>query len=229
MERTILREQDKNMLYLLYIFGGVIIISILLFIAIKVNRIMALGKNGQPLLQYGYKDAERAVEELKDLSSYESMTELPLTSVIRPNELCSHLTGVIQAHCKKGVSVAFQTKLPDSAEITTNADDLRKLLRLLLEQSARLTYKGVIKLHIADDHEYIRFSVADTSSNFGKGLKKHILGVFSEQGNKIRYIGMNFTVCMSITRLLKGRIWLDKEYADGNCFFVLIPKDPTQV
>jgi light-regulated signal transduction histidine kinase (bacteriophytochrome) len=50
--------------------------------------------------------------------------------------------------------------------------------------------------------------------------------MFTEHSNEIRYVGMNFNICQSITRLLHGRIWHDKEYTEGTRFCFEIPKEP---
>jgi light-regulated signal transduction histidine kinase (bacteriophytochrome) len=50
--------------------------------------------------------------------------------------------------------------------------------------------------------------------------------MFSEEGNTVRYVGMNFSICQSITRLLHGRIWHDVGYKEGTRFCFEIPKEP---
>ena len=50
--------------------------------------------------------------------------------------------------------------------------------------------------------------------------------MFAEHGHSVRYVGMNFNICQSITRLLHGRIWHDTEYKKGTRFCVEIPKQP---
>ena len=60
----------------------------------------------------------------------------------------------------------------------------------------------------------------------GGQQKNRFVGRFSEDGNKIRYVGMNFNICQSITRLLHGRIWHDVEYTPGTRFCFELPKKP---
>ena len=59
--------------------------------------------------------------------------------------------------------------------------------------------------------------------------KGNIIGMFAEQGNKIRYVGMNFNICQSISRLLHGRIWHDTDYTNGTRFCFVAPKEPQQL
>ena len=129
----------------------------------------------------------------------------------------------MQQHCHKGVTTLFKTELPDELEIKTNEEALEKLISHLLNYSARFTHKGSISLSCALDENNLRFSVIDTSAGMGNKPKEHQIGMFAEQGNSIRYVGMNFNICQSITRLLHGRIWHDNTYLGGTCFHVEIP------
>jgi len=175
-------------------------------------------------LKYERKDAERALKELNELSFFESKTDLPLTFSFKPNLICDRLAASTQMRCHNGVVVLFQTELEDDFEFQTNTDALKKLLIHLLNYSARFTNKGSIKLSCADAGENVRFVVSDNSAGLGGDSKGHVIGMFSEMDNKIRYVGMNFNICQSITRLLHGRIWHDTEYTDGTRFCFEIPK-----
>jgi K+-sensing histidine kinase KdpD len=180
------------------------------------------------LLDYGKKDAEKAIKDLNELSFYESKTDIPLVTPVSVNKLCNHLTSLTQNRCHKDVMMTFQTKLPDDFEIKTNADALEKLLTYLLNYSARFTHKGSIALDCEEKGDFVRFSITDTGMDLGNKHKNKIIDLFTEQSNTIRYVGMNFSIWQSITRLLHGRIWHDLEYANGTSFCIEIPKSPTQ-
>lgn len=152
----------------------------------------------------------KALEDLNELSFYESKTELPLTNSVKINKLCNHLTNNIQTHCHKGVTTIFQTDFADDFEIRTNSQALEKLLVHLLNDAARFTEKGMIWLKCADLGEYVRFSITDTSNTD------------AEEDNG-RFTDMNINICQSISRLLHGRIWRDTEYTNGIRFIFEIP------
>ena len=226
LEREVLKHQNTQLHTRLYIIGGVIFILILLFLIFKGRRIIKGLKHDNMMLHYGKEDAERAIEDLNELSFYESKSALPLTTPLKPNELGNRLAAAAQEYCHKGVTSVFQTELPDDLEIITNADALKKLLTHLLNYSSRFTYKGTIKLSCTDSGENVRFSITDTSAGLGQKPKDHYVGMFAEHNNSIRYVGMNFNICQSITRLLRGRIWHDADYTSGTRFCVEIPKEP---
>ena len=228
LEREVLTHQNSQLRYRFYIGIGVFVILFLLFLVYQRHRIIRLLKHDNLLLDYGKKDAEKAIKDLNELSFYESKTDIPLVTPVRVNKLCNHLTSLTQNRCHKDVMMTFQTKLPDDFEIKTNADALEKLLTYLLNYSARFTHKGSIALDCEEKGDFVRFSITDTGMDLGNKHKNKIIDLFTEQSNTIRYVGMNFSIWQSITRLLHGRIWHDLEYANGTRFCIEIPKSPTQ-
>lgn len=226
LERELLAHQNSQLRYRFYFATGIFFILILLFLIYKRHKIIKLLKKDNMMLDYGKKDAERALKDLNELSFYESKTELPLTDMVKLNKFCNRLTARAQDNCHKGVSTTFLTEFPDEFEFKTNSDALEKLLTHLLNYSVRFTHKGSIKLKCADSEEFVRFSVTDTSLGLGNKPKDHFVGMFAEQGNTVRYVGMNFNICQSITRLLHGRIWHDVGYNEGTRFCFEIPKEP---
>ena len=175
------------------------------------------------MLDYGKKGAERALKDLNELSFYESKDQIPLSTAIKINKLCDHLTNVAQKHCGKGVTIIFQTDFDDDFEIKTNTEALEKLLSHLLNFSAMFTRKGNILLKCADAGELVMFSITDTSMVLANNSQKQS-SQLSEEGNMTRYISMNFNICQSICRLLHGRIWHDAKYTDGTRINFEIPK-----
>jgi hypothetical protein len=225
LEKLLLEQQNNQWRSYFYYTLAALILVILLMLIWKGGRLISSLKKSNKMLVYQKKDSERALTELNELSYYESKADVPLTWPLIPNEMCNHIADNIQEQCHRGVAVVFQTQLPDDFEIKTNPDALMKLLSHLLGYSARFTEKGTIRLACVEDGENIQFSVTDTSAGLGGKPTGRIVGMFSEQHDKIRYVGMNFNICQSITRLLHGRIWHDTEYVDGTRFFVEIPQN----
>lgn len=226
LERELLTHKNAQLRYRTYIAAGIIFILVLLFFIYQRHRIIRLLRKDNQMLNYSKEGAERALEEVNELSFYESKTELPLTSTVKINKLCNRLTGLTQERCNKGVTATFQTEFDDDFEIWTNSDALEKLLTHLLTYSARFTHKGSVIMKCADSGQFVRFSVTDTSLGLGNKPKDLLSGIFNDRGNTVRYIGMNFNICQSITRLLHGRIWHDVAYTKGTRFCVEIPKEP---
>lgn len=224
LEQDQLERQNNRLRNRVYLAMGIAVFLLLVIIIWRSRRALKKIKSSHMQVIYEKKDAERALEELNELSFFESKTELDLSLPQNINEMCDHLADQTQIHCYKGVTMVFKTYLPDDYEMQTNPDALNKLLSHLLNYSARFTHKGIISLACAEDGDNILFSVTDTSLGLGNKADSRVLGMFSEEGNKVRYVGMNYNICQSITRLLHGRIWHDYEYTQGTRFCVEIPK-----
>ena len=227
LEQQLLEKQNnqlRNRFYMVIILLVLIVLLLLLWKGRKlINELRST--NFQLILKR--KDAERALDDLNELSYYESKTELPLTTLISPNEVCNRQTSSLKPHCHKGVTTVFMTDFSDDFKIMTNPEALKKLLKHLLEYSARYTHKGSIKLSCTDSGQNVRFTITDNSEGLGGHRKNQLVGMFLAQDHEIRYVGMNFNICQSITRLLHGRIWHDMEYTNGTRFCFEIPKDPS--
>ena len=226
LEQHLLEKEKNKLLNRFYLVLTTLILLVLLYFIWKSRKLVTLLRNDNKQLVYERKDAERALTELNELSFFESKTDLPLTLAFKPNDVCDHLAASTQSRCHKGVTVLFQTELEDDFEFQTNSDALKKLLTHLLNYSARFTQKGTVKLSCYDAGESIRFDVTDTSAGLGGQSHAQVIGMFSEKDNKIRYVGMNFNICQSITRLLHGRIWYDADYTQGTRFCFEVPKKP---
>lgn len=226
LEQELLARQNSQLRYRFYIAAGVILILILLFMIYQRHKIIRLLRNDNTLLDYGRKGAERALKDINELSFYESKTMLPLATSVKVNKLCDHLATITQRYCSRAVTVVFMTDFSDDFEIITNADALEKLLTHLLNDSSRFTQKGVIILQCSESGAFVRFSITDRSNSSGSKSKSQLSGLFSEQDDNARFVSLNFNVCQSISRLLRGRIWHDVEYTEGTRFCFEIPKEP---
>jgi signal transduction histidine kinase len=223
LEQELLTNQNSRLRYQFYFIVGIFIILILLVVIYQRRKIIMLLKHDNSMLHYGKTGAERALKEINELSFYESRSELPLTTPVKINKLCNHLANLTQEHCNKGVITVFQTDFDDDIEIMTNVDALEKLLIHLQDSSAQFTKEGTIKLRCADAGEMVRLSVTDSNHDFSVDAGDAL----EEEAETARYVGMNFNICQSIARLLRGNIWRDTTYTMGTRFFFDVPKNPS--
>ena len=226
LEQELLAHQNSQLRYRFYIAVAVVLIMSLLFVIYKRRKIIKLLKHDNTMLDTGKRGAERALKDLNELSFYESKSNLPLTTLVKVNKLCDHLTNVTQNHCNKGVTTVFQTDFSDDFEIMTNSEALEKLLSHLLNSSSNFTRDGIILLRCAEAGQYVLFSITDTSLVLADKSTNQLSDMFIEEENTARYVSMNFNICQSISRLLHGRLWHDLEFTDGTRFCFEIPKRP---
>lgn len=225
-EQQLLESQNEKLRARLYLIIGLSLILILLVLLYRHNKtIKHLQVNNKQLI-FENEDAAKALEDLAELSYYDMKSELPLTDVVQPNRLGRSLTAIAQRRCQKGVTMIYQTELPDDFEIMTNYSALKKMLENVLDNAARFNHQGMVTLSCTEDGDNIRFAVSDTTPNIANKFKIRFVSMFTEEDNKLHYVGMTHRICQSIARLLKGRTWFDKEYQKGVRKFIEIPKNP---
>lgn len=220
LEQQQLENENNRLRNNFYYAIGVSILVILLLMVYKRQKTIKKLQVANKYLDIENKDAANALNDLAELSYYETKKELPLDTPLNINSLCNRLTTSSQSLCHKGVTMVFQTDLSDQEAIKTNPDALEKMLEHLLANSARFSYEGIITLSCSKVGENVRFAIADKTSGTENEKQKRYTGMFAEEGNKLHYIGMTFKICQSIVRLLQGTIWIDKEYTQGSriCF-----------
>ena len=224
LEQTLLEHQNNRLRSRLYFALGGCVILVLLLIILHRHKTIKKLLDDIKRLNSDKNDSERALEQITQLSMYDSRTALPLTSPLHPNHLCHRIAAAMQKNCRRGVTIAFMSELNDEFIFKSNREALEKLLRLLLDNAVRFTRKGNIILKCSEDGENVLFSITDNSPHLNVSPKKH--GSLEEQDAHVRSISMSLNICHSISRLLKGRIWLDKDYINGNRFCFEVPKDP---
>ena len=166
----------------------------------------------------------RLIDEMAELSLYESKKSLPVDYTLSPNHICRLMVDAMRPHCKPGVRMYFESDLSDDHAIQTNEEAMEALLKHLLDNAVKYTEQGIITLGCTEYDGKVRISVTDTGSGIPEDRRAHIFDTFSEMGDNMKLNGLGLTICKSITRLLHGQLWLDESYTQGSRFVLDLPK-----
>jgi len=170
------------------------------------------------------KKLTRLIDEMAELSFYQSKKSLPLNVTFSPNHLLRHMADSIKPQCKEGVTIGVETSLPDGMECMTNLDAMEHLLKHLLENAVQHTDKGSITIGCSEQDDCIQVSVTDTGYGIS-GNRRGEIAAFLEDGDAdASSSNMGLAVCKAIVRLLGGTIWLDTDYIAGSRFVFEVPK-----
>ena len=170
------------------------------------------------------KHITRMIDELAELSLYESKKSLPVNYTLSPNHLCRLMVDSMRPFCKQGVRLFFESELPDDYAIQTNQEAIEALLKHLLENAVQYTDQGVITLAVAEDGDKIITSVTDTGRGIPPERRAHIFDTFRQLGDNVKLQGLGLSICQAIVKLLGGKIWLDESYTEGSRFVFEVPK-----
>lgn len=127
---------------------------------------------------------------------------------------------------KPGVDFIITNKLQMSDELLiTDNHRVEQVLINLLQNAAKFTDEGSITLdyELNGDKSEITFSVTDTGAGVPKAKAARIFDRFEKADPSSVGSGLGLSICATIARLLKGRVWLDETYNDGARFYFSIP------
>ena len=169
------------------------------------------------------KHITRLIDELAEMSFYESKKSLPMNYTMSPNHLARHMVDAMRPRCKEGVRMFFESDLPDDYAVQTNQEAMEALLKHLLENAVKYTDKGVITLAVTEYEDCVRTSVTDTGRGIPPERREHVFETFRELGDNQKLQGLGLSICQAIVKLLGGKIWLDETYTEGTRFVYDIP------
>ena len=166
----------------------------------------------------------KLIDELSELSLYESKKSLPVNYTLSPNHLCRSMVDYMRPRCKEGVRMFFESDLSDDFAVATNQEAVEKLLKHLLDNAIQYTDQGVITVSCTEYGDMIRTSITDTGTGIAPERRDQIFETFHELGTKMKLNGLGLPICQAIVKLLGGKIWLDESYTDGSRFVFELPK-----
>ena len=170
------------------------------------------------------KTITKLIDELAELSLYESKKTLPMNYTMSPNHLCRHMVDALRPQCKSGVRMFYETEISDNYAVQTNQEAVEALLRHLIENAIQFTDQGVITVATTEYENTLRTSVTDTGRGIPPERRSHVFDTFREMGDNQKLQGLGLSICQAIVKLLGGRIWLDENYTEGSRFIFELPK-----
>jgi len=161
------------------------------------------------------------LNDILDLSSLESGYKLK-KSLCSANDICREAVAAVKGRQKSGVEMMFDR--PDS-DLTIDVDDKRvkQVLINFLTNACKNTDKGSITLGYHTFMDELIFTVTDTGVGIPKEKADQIFQRFTKLNFTKQGTGLGLNICMSIAKVMDGRIGLDKEYTDGARFLFALP------
>lgn len=174
-------------------------------------------------IQLSSKHLTKIIDEMAELSFYESKKSLPVNYTMSPNHLGRQIVDSMRSHCKDGVRMFFESTIPDDYTVSVNQEALESLLKHLLDNAIEHTDKGVITMAVSEYEGKIRTSITDTGSGISPELKDHLFDTFRDMGGNMKLNGLGLPICKAIVDLLGGKIWIDTDYKEGTRFIFEVP------
>ena len=175
-------------------------------------------------IQNSSRHITKIIDELAELSLYESKKALPVDYKLSPNDIFRHMVDSMRSRCKEGVRMFFETDLPDDFVVEQNLEALEALMKHLLENAIQFTDKGVITVACTEYDGKVRTSVTDTGRGISPDHLEHIFDTFLDVGGSTQLNGLGLPICKAIVKLLGGELWVDTNYQEGTRFVFEFPQ-----
>ena len=163
----------------------------------------------------------KMVDNMIELSFYESKVSLPMDPPVSPNVICSQMVDTLKNHSPKNVEVLFETSVPGFVMVETNVECVEKVIKHLANNAFEHTAVGSVTIRCNQQGDNVCIAVEDTGTGVAPEIADQLLNM--ESGGQTKISGMGLTICQAILKLLNGRIYLDKKYKNGARFVFEIP------
>jgi signal transduction histidine kinase/ActR/RegA family two-component response regulator len=148
------------------------------------------------------------------------------------NELTANFRSTEDFKIKHGITLVLE--LPEQThnhtEIFSDREKTHQVLKNLLGNAFKFTYKGVIKFgYHLQDPETVLFFVSDTGIGIENDKLELIFDRFrqADDSNTRHHggIGIGLTICRELVKLLGGKIWVESVPGVGSTFSFTLPKE----
>lgn len=129
----------------------------------------------------------------------------------------------VRDHIKPGVKFEINPTGEPDAEITTDAQRVEQVLSALLDNAAKFTTDGIIKLEYKIANGHVKFSVTDTGIGLPMDRIDHIFDRFMKGNPKSPGAGLGLYLSKTIAKILKGSLQPDLNYKNGTRMVFTVP------
>ena len=160
------------------------------------------------------------INDILDITALESGKYVMKFSDVKVNALCQNAIATVSHRLTEGVTMMFDTDLPDSFTIHTDQQRVKQVIINLLTNAEKNTTQGSITLKAEETADgKTLFTVTDT----GVGIPEKKMEVIFERFKKLdKYkqgSGLGLSICRTIAEKLGGQVDVDRQYKDGARFF----------
>ena len=140
--------------------------------------------------------------------------------------VCQKALGTMPPVDQERIKVEFEDLTNDhGTTIRTHSDSLLQILENLLENSAKFTEEGHIKLTLRNDGRMMWFTVEDTGCGIPEDKISTIFDRFMKVDEFKQGLGLGLAYCHEIAEKLGGELKLDHTSEAGTSFTLRLPLD----
>ena len=175
-----------------------------------------IGKNTRQITSLVNKMLALANEHSKDL-----LKDVEQTDAL---DICHKALSAMPPVDPEHVSIELVDATEDQDKaLTTNSDSLLQMLGNILENSAKFTEEGHIRLTLSKDNTYFHFTIEDTGCGIPLDKIDTIFNRFTKVDEFKEGLGLGLAYCHETVAKLGGTLTLDQTSVLGTTFTLSLP------
>lgn len=175
------------------------------------------------IIEQGSNNLLQLVQDVLDISSLDSETDIPATVETEATSLCQDCIKQTES-LKPNVSLNLQTE-QNEFYFLTSPQHLSQILSHLLRNAMKFTIEGHITLawHTDKENNNIVFSVTDTGIGIPKDKQDFIFERFAKVDTFAQGTGLGLPISRLCAEKMGGKLVLDPDYTNGSRFVLTLP------
>ncbi len=176
------------------------------------------------IIEQGSNNLLQLVEDVLDISSLDSGTEIPTHIMADATELCRKCITKARQDLKPGVSLELQAEQSEF-HFHTNPERVSQILSHLLKNATKFTTNGYILLewHTDKERQRIIFSVSDTGTGISADKQEFVFERFAKVDTFVQGTGLGLPIGRICAEKMGGSLVLDPDYINGCRFLLTLP------
>jgi len=183
------------------------------------------------VIQSAGKDLQQLIDDILDLSKVEAGKMDIRTEPVPLRQLLDYVqTTFAPLTTQKGLRFDVVVAPDAPAQLETDEQRLRQVLRNLLSNAVKFTEAGTVRLSVRRVEDHIAFSVSDTGIGIAEQNLETIFAAFQQADGTTsrRYggTGLGLSISRQVANLLGGEISAESQIGVGSTFTLNLPVAP---
>ena len=171
----------------------------------------------------GIRRLTNILDDLILISDYESRTDVLPADDCVISTVISQAIHNVKPMVPKGVMLENQSELSPERTVKTNSRAVQNVLTKLLDNAAKFTTEGHIRLTATLSDNKLQLSVSDTGPGIPEDRREFIFERFAKIDSFSQGAGLGLTAARLLAEHIGGTLTLDTEYSGGSKFDLIIP------